>query len=62
MKRRLVKRRWLGLIGLVVILTGCTRAPLGDINQEDLFSRVERGEALEASFEPISTKPINQRR
>ncbi|GEM04549.1 hypothetical protein HMI01_15370 [Halolactibacillus miurensis] len=56
MKRRLVKRRWLGLIGLVVILTGCTRAPLGDINQEDLFSRVERGEALEASFEPY----INQ--
>lgn len=56
MKKSLVGRRWLGLIALVIIMTGCTEAPLGDINNEDLYSHVERGEAIDTSFEPYITQ------
>ncbi|MGM0524091.1 MAG: immunoglobulin-like domain-containing protein [Bacillota bacterium] len=50
------KRRWLALIGLIVILTGCTEASLGDINREDLYSHVERGETIDTSFEVYITQ------
>jgi hypothetical protein len=56
MKLRIVNGHLLGLIGLIVILTGCKDASLGEVNYDDLYSHVERGKEIDASFEPYLTQ------
>jgi len=56
MKLRIVNGHLLGLIGLIVILTGCKDASLGEVNHDDLYSHVERGKEIATSFEPYLAK------